>query len=138
MSRQSFAATVQGWADKSERRLMAIAKTATQNLIEEVLDRTPRDTGFLAASLTVSLGDMPAIDPTSRGAKDGKYEVQPYTLLINSAKAGDVIRGGFVASYSAPVEFGARERPGVGMVRLAAQNWQQHVDAAVREVTSKA
>ena len=119
----------------------AVFKTAAEITIEEVSVRTPVDTGFLRASLTVSLSGMLPIRANAKGTKPKGhargtviYEAAPYALVINGAELGDTIYASFVASYAAHVEYGAEGRAGHGMVRLAAQNWQQNVNQAIARV----
>lgn len=117
-------------------RMLAVFRTAAQFVIEDVRDRTPRDTGFLASSWTVSLdGPLPM-----RAANPGGDQVnqdQSYSLQIAGADLGDTVYASFVANYAGHVEYGARGRAGVGMVRLAAQSWPQHVAKAVAEAKAR-
>lgn len=138
VSRLSFGAQVDAWTRKTQQRMIAVFRTAAQMTIEEVSIRTPVDTGFLRASLHVSLA---GIEPIQRAARPtvkekGHYlpSIQPYSLMINGAEIGDTIFASFVAAYAGHVEFGAEGRPARGMVRLAAQNWQTNVRKAVAQV----
>lgn len=132
MTKLNFAAQVDAWTKKSKRRMTAVFQEATSEVIEDVLQRTPVDTGFLRASLTVKEGKATPINPGARPTTGGVYTVQPYELVINELSIGDTVSASFVAAYAAHVEYGARGRAGVGMVRLAAQNWPVHVSKAVR------
>lgn len=120
--------------------MLAVFRMSTEYVIEDVLMRTPVDTGYMRASFTVSLdGPLPIradARPPSDAEKDS-YKPQPYSLAINGADLGDTITASFVAAYSAHVEYGARGREGVGMVRLAAQAWPQHVAKAVAEAKAR-
>ncbi len=131
MTNLNFAAQVDAWTKKSKKRMEAVFQEATSEVIEDVLVRTPIDTGFLRHSLTVREGSPAPINPGARPVVGGSYAVQPYELVINDLKIGDTVSASFVASYAAHVEYGAKGRPGVGMVRLAAQNWPSHVNRAV-------
>ncbi|MDF1599721.1 HK97 gp10 family phage protein [Mesorhizobium sp. YIM 152430] len=104
-------------------------RASAQFVIEDVRARTPRDTGYLVNSLTTSLdGPLPM-----RGTQGDGYTAPPFIAVIAGADLGDVITASFVAEYAAAIEYGARGREGRGMVRLAAQNWQAHVDRATAE-----
>lgn len=134
MPQQSFSAEVDAWTAKSRKLLEAVLKTSSQFVIEDVVDRTPVKTGFLRASLTVSLdGPLPMRSPNPGGS----HAPQDYSLSINNADLDDTIYATFVANYAGHVEYGARGRAGVGMVRLASQNWQQHVNRAVAEAKAR-
>jgi hypothetical protein len=123
----TFSAQVDAWVLKTKQRQEAVFKTAAQNVIGDVIDRTPVDTGYLRASLTVTLNEPLPM----RGQQGDGYTAPPIDLSIAGAQLGDIIFASFVANYALPVEYGARGRAGVGMVRLAAQAWPQHVASAV-------
>jgi hypothetical protein len=69
MATLNFAASVDKWAKQSVARMEAVFKTAAEITIEEVSVRTPVDTGFLRASLTVSLSGMLPIRANAKGTK---------------------------------------------------------------------
>lgn len=137
MPQQSFSAAVDAWVLKSRARLLAVFRTAAQYVIEDVITRTPVDTGYLRASLTVTLDGPLPIRPDAKPAGAGTYQPQPYALSIAGADLGDTVFASFVASYAQHVEYGARGRAGAGMVRLAAQAWPQHVTRAVAEAKAR-
>ena len=133
---QTFSATVEAWAKESERRMLAVFQTALEMTIDEVIDRTPVDTGFLRASFKASeSGFLPLAN--ERGVAGGSYQVQPYQLVIAGLDEGDTFYGNFTANYATYVENGARGRPGRHMVKLAAQNWQANVNRAVSQLRNR-
>jgi hypothetical protein len=133
MAQRSFSVSVDDWVRKSRQRLEAVLKTSAQFVIEDVVLRTPVDTGYLRASLTVSLdGPLPM-----RGDKGDGYAAPPYALAIAGADIGSTITASFVANYAGFVEYGARGRQPVGMVRLSAQEWPRHVNRAVAEAKAR-
>lgn len=134
---KSFSAAVDEWVMKSRARMLAVFRLSAEYVIEDVIVRTPVDTGFLRASLTVSLDGPLPIRPDAKPTGTRTYQPQPYSLQIAGADLGDTIYASFVASYSAHVEYGARGRAGAGMVRLAAQAWPQHVARAVSEAKAR-
>lgn len=123
----NFSAQIDDWVRKTQQRMDAVFKLSVQYLIDDVIARTPVDTGYLRASFTVTTN---APLPT-RGKQGDGYLAPPYILVVNGARLGDVIHATFVANYAGFVEYGARGRAGVGMVRLAALAWPQHVNRAV-------
>lgn len=136
MATKSFSAEVDAWVKETKERIEAVRKTAAQSVFEEVVTGPAMrvDTGFLRASFTATLNQPLAIDPKKvppKGAGKNSFPAQDYTLAINGAKLGDVIYGTFTAAYARPREH--RD----GFVRLAAQNWQQHVDRAARTIRGK-
>jgi hypothetical protein len=136
MAQQSFSATIDAWVAQTEGRLLAVFQTSTQFVIEDVIARTPVDTGFLRASLVVSAnGPVPMSRTPDAG---GSLETQSYDLAIAGAGLGSAIYATFGAVYAAHVEYGAQGRAGRGMVRLAAQAWPQHVERATELAKSRA
>src|SRR4051794_17327920 len=109
----SFGAQVDAWVRRTQDRIDAVFKTAAQSVIEEVVELTPVDTGFLRASLTASLEGMAPIRRGSRPASDtapGTYPPPDVGLVINAAKVGQTIYAAFTAEYSGVVEYGGENR----------------------------
>lgn len=132
---KSFTAQIDEWTRKTEARMLAVFRTAAQYVIEDVRDRTPVDTGFLRSSWTVSLdGPLPMRSTNPGGSA---FQPQSYSLQIAGADLGSTIYASFVANYAGHVEYGSQGRAGVGMVRLAAQAWPQHVAKAVAEAKAR-
>lgn len=132
----TFSGAIDKWVMATKARQEAVFKTAAQSIAEDVIDRTPVDTGFLRASFTASLVEPPEIRDDAKPPKDAKPGSVPsatnYSLVVANMKLGDTIYLGFVAAYGPHVEYGARGRKGVRMVGLAVQSWPQHVANAVR------
>lgn len=141
---QTFAATVDEWVRSSQERMLAVFQTAVQFTFGDVQDRIPVDTGFLRASFRATTGE-PQIASSrnpypSQKAKGLPPVITDYPDVITAIvglELGDTIYGTFSANYAGPVEYGARGRPGIGMVRLSAQNWQANVDRATSELRAR-
>jgi hypothetical protein len=129
---QTFAAQVDAWARESRERMDAVYKTAISYTFEEVQDRTPVDTGFLRASFKATTGAPQTLNERNPGGVG--YTPEPFDFVIAGVEYGDTVYGTFSANYAGHVEYGANGRPGRGMVRLAAQNWQVNVNRAVSSV----
>jgi hypothetical protein len=129
---QTFAATVDAWTRESRERMDAVYKTAISYTFEEVQDRTPVDTGFLRASFRATTTAPQMLNERNPGGLG--YTPEPFDFVIAGAEYGDTVYGTFSANYAGHVEYGANGRPGRGMVRLAAQNWQVNVNRAVAAV----
>jgi hypothetical protein len=106
-------------------------------MFEDVLARTPRDTGFLANTLEASLDGPQTIRPDARPPADAKKGSYPapadYALVISNATIGATIFGSFGAAYARYVEYGTKFQNPAAMVRLSAQVWPLHVADAIRE-----
>ena len=127
---QTFKAQVDSWVLETEARMLAVFKTAAESAVEDVIRRTPVDTGYARASWTVTL-DHPL---PMRGSQGDGYQAPPYSLAIAGSTLGQTVYLSAVANYMGYLEFGTRGRPGVGMVRLTAQRWNAIVNEAVSEV----
>lgn len=131
---KSFSASVSEWAQQSERRMTAVFKKSAEDVILQVKEKTPVVDGFLRASLLASTSAMPLIDPkanNSEGASVADNDGQ-IALVIAGAVLGQTIYAGFTAAYARRIEYGFKgedslgrtyNQEGVGMVRLAAQEW---------------
>ncbi|PWJ80642.1 hypothetical protein C7441_112184 [Pseudaminobacter salicylatoxidans] len=138
MAQQSFSAAVDEWVLKSQRRMLAMFQTATQYVIEDMIDRTRVDTGFLRASIVVSTSAPAAIREDARPVEGQKYPAnEAYALVIAGAELGGTIWATYTASYAAYREYGTHGQAGDGMVRLAAQNWPKHVARATAEAKAR-
>jgi hypothetical protein len=129
---QTFAATVDKWTRESRERMDAVYKTAISYTFEEVQDKTPVDTGFLRASFRATTTAPQALNQRNPGGVG--YTPEPFDFVIAGVEYGETVYGTFSANYAGHVEYGANGRPGRGMVRLAAQNWQVNVNRAVAAV----
>lgn len=77
-NRINFTAQIDEWVLKSKARMLAVFRTATKSVIEDMLDRTPVDTGYLRASLTVKFNTPAPIPPNSipsEGATRNSYGI---------------------------------------------------------------
>lgn len=127
---ERFSATVERWTSQTKEDLHAVFQLAVQNVLEEVVSHTPRDTGFLQASLKAStVGFAPLVD--GRGAIGGTYQVDAYEVTIAGSDLGDTIYANFTARYAKYVEDGTARMGPRKMVALSVQNWQRHVNRAV-------
>lgn len=130
---ERFSATIERWANQTQDDLHQAFQLAVQYLLDDIIDNTPVDTGFLRASLKAStVGFAPLVD--ARGAIGGSYMTDDYVVTILGSEPGDVIYASYTARYAAYVENGSRGRPGRHMVKLAAQDWQAYVNRAASVV----
>lgn len=134
MTKYEFA-DLDKWAKKSKNRMLAIAQTATQDVIDEAQKPVGKggnmrvDTGFLRATGQASLDGLP-LGP-SNAKDDGLPNEQDTNLVIGQATLGDTIFFGWTANY-------ARYRESKdAFLGLAVQKWQQFVDRATRQAKSR-
>lgn len=130
---QTFQAQVAGFVLKYKERMEAVAKDATQSVIDDAQiplakgGRMHVDTGFLRASGQASLNGMPSGPSQNTGTASG-LEPPDATLVIGQLQLGDSLFFAWSANYAKYRE--AHD----GFLGLAVQKWQQYVDAAVAKV----
>jgi hypothetical protein len=128
MARYTFA-TLDQWTKKTERRIDAVLKDATQSVV--AVAQVSRDKG----------GRMPVITNTLRGSLQSSIAGGAFAegeashiLVAPQMKGGDVATFTWTAEYAAAVNNGNRGRPGAHFVEGAVDQWT----AIVRASTAKA
>ena len=121
-------ATLDQWTKKTERRIDAVLKDATQSVIAVAQQtkakggRMPVDTGNLRNSLQSSV----AGGASGEGASS-------YILAAAGMKGGDLATFTWTAEYAAAVNNGNRGRPGAHFVEGAVDQWPAVVRASIRK-----
>lgn len=127
--------TIDEWVLKAVGRLETVAKTATQSVAENANLHTGRggrmriDTGFLRNSITGKQGSMPT------GVSDPKTEGQGDATAIEIEIARWDISKPFFVGWSA--NYAAAREIKDGFLTVEVQNWQQHVDEAIRQAKAR-
>ena len=132
---QNFVATVEEWAKKSQARMLAIAQTAIQAVIDDAQTPVAKggrmriDTGFLRASGQASLNGFPSGPTKSTSALKNAYnwDEQNVTLVLLQLAPGDSFFWGWTAEYAKYRE--AKD----AFMDLAVQRWQEYVNSATAE-----
>ncbi len=141
-------ANMDKWSDKAKRNTAMVFRSSAQKLAEDVMEdvgsdmgQTPIDTGNLRNSLMASTAAMP---PVREDGNWEEYDPSPeLTLTIAGADVGDTLWLGFQAAYGARLNFGFTDTDSLGrsynqtgrnFIESKANNWQQYVDAAAREL----
>lgn len=153
MTEKSFTAQIDEWVTKVGKVQDAVVSTATTELlagIEIVPGKTrggtpqkgqiPRDLGALAGSLQSALYGSTSITQEGAGS---------YVLVAGDMKAGDVAEflwGGSAAPYAARIHYGftgedslgrTYNQQGLFWVDVAANKWQDYIDAAVAKAKAE-
>jgi hypothetical protein len=103
----------------------AVFEASVRMLAEEIIERTPVADGDLPAPFRASASPIAMVR-----AGTGSFDERD---MIDGITAGGTVHLGFAAPYAAAVEFGTGGADGHGMLRLAAQNWADIVEQAIRE-----
>ncbi len=141
VNRLSFAAQVDAWTRETEQRMTAVFRESASDVISEMQKpvgaggNMPVDTGFLRASLQVGV-NTPAV-PLNRANPGGSFTAPAVDLVIAGAELGDTITASYGANYAGHVNYGARGRAPRQFVGLAAQKWEQIVNAVVARLKNR-
>lgn len=137
---QNFAAKVDAWTKMVPERTEAVFKQSVQRVLSEAQygGNMPIDTGFLRASLVVSIGaDIPLQTIKPEGAGPFAYDDAGARLTIEGANLDNVITAAWTATYARHVEYGARGRAGRRFLALSAQQWPRIVSEVAAEARAR-
>lgn len=132
----SFAATVGDWCEKVPNALEVVFKESAQELVSQLNELVPVDTGFLRASLMASTSAMPTLTRANPGVPV-PADLSDIVLVINGADLGETLYLGYTANYAAFVHYGARGNPPRPWVTMVAQRWESIVAAKAAEVKAR-
>ena len=124
--------TLDQWTKKTEKRIDAVLKDATQSVIAVAQQtkakggRMPVDTGNLRNSLQSSV----AGGAMGEGASS-------YILVAGNMKGGDLATFTWTAEYAAAVNNGNRGRPGAHFVEGAVDQWPAIVRASIAKAKAR-
>lgn len=145
MAQGRFSSQVSAWVAETKDRRDRVYRESAKRII--AIMQTPRsqggnlrfDTGFLRASLVVSLTDaLPQQTIKPDGVDHFAYDAQATNLVIAGADIKDPITAVYTANYARPREYGAKGQTPDRFVALAAQRWQQVVNEVCAEAQSRA
>ena len=124
--------TLDQWTKKTEKRIDAVLKDATQSVVAVAQQtkakggRMPVDTGNLRNSLQSSV----AGGAMGEGASS-------YILAAAGMKGGDLATFTWTAEYAAAVNNGNRGRPGAHFVEGAVDQWPAIVRASIAKAKAR-
>ena len=125
-------ATLDQWTKKTEKRIDAVLKDATQSVVAVAQQtkakggRMPVDTGNLRNSLQSSVA----------GGAMGEGK-ESYIMVAGNMKGGDLATFTWTAEYAAAVNNGNRGRPGAHFVEGAADQWPAIVRASIAKAKAR-
>ena len=131
MTKYTFA-TLDQWTKKTEKRIDAVLKDATQSVVAIAQQtkakggRMPVDTGNLRNSLQSSVA----------GGAMGEGK-ESYIMVAGNMKGGDLATFTWTAEYAAAVNNGNRGRPGAHFVEGAADQWPAIVRASIAKAKAR-
>ena len=131
MTKYTFA-TLDQWTKKTEKRIDAVMKDATQSVVAVAQQtkakggRMPVDTGNLRNSLQSSIA----------GGASGEGK-ESYIMVAGNMKGGDLATFTWTAEYAAAVNNGRNGRPGAHFVEGAVDQWPAIVRASIRKAKAR-
>lgn len=120
-----------------EKRADEVVQDVTVWTYQQILKRTPKQTGRLQTSWVVSIGKPGGDHVVYTDAGRLQQAIQRAIAIGRTAKAGDVVFITTRQAYARAVEFGDAEHKPAAMVRLAAAEVPLAVARAVRKAARK-
>ena len=131
MARYTFAQLDQ-WTKKTERRIDAVLKDATQTVIS--VAQTPKSKG---GRLPVDTGNLRnSLQSSVAGGASGEGK-ESYIMVAGNMKGGDLATFTWTAEYAAAVNNGNRGRPGAHFVEGAVDQWPAIVRASIAKAKAR-
>ena len=127
MARYTFA-TLDQWTKKTEKRIDAVLKDATQTTIA-IAQKTKAKGGRMPV-ITNNLRD--SLESSIAGGAFAEGEAS-HILVAPQMKGGDLATFTWTAEYAAAVNNGNRGRPGAHFVEGAVDQWPAIVRASIRK-----
>lgn len=152
LSSLSFSAQVDAWVKEVKTRELAVFRESAQRVISDMQTpegsggRMPVDTGFLRASLQMTL-NAPAMGTLQKPLEgSGRLGAGQVDLRFDHAELGDTIYATYGAAYARRLEYGfvgqdslgrTYNQAGKAFVRSAAQKWGQIVAQVSTELKAR-
>jgi len=120
------------WTKKTERRIDAVLKDATQTVIS--VAQTPKSKG---GKLPVDTGNLRnSLRSSIAGGASGEGK-ESYIMVAGNMKGGDLATFTWTAEYAAAVNNGNRGRPGAHFVEGAVDQWPAIVRASIAKAKAR-
>ena len=131
MARYTFA-TLDQWTKKTERRIDAVLKDATQSVV--AVAQVSRDKGGRMPVITNNLRN--SLQSSIAGGAFAEGEAS-HILVAPQMKGGDLATFTWTAEYAAAVNNGNRGRPGAHFVEGAVDEWPAIVRASIAKAKAR-
>ena len=131
MAKYTFA-TLGQWPIKTQRRIDAVLKDATQTVI-----RTAQKTKAKGGRMPVRTGNLRnSLQSSIAGGASGEGK-ESYIMVAGNMKGGDLATFTWTAEYAAAVNNGRNGRPGAHFVEGAVDQWPAIVRASTAEAKAR-
>ena len=128
-------ATLDAWTKKTQRRIDAVLKDATQSVV--AVAQVSRDKGGRMPVITGNLRNSLQSSVAGGASGEGK---ESYIMVAAGMKGGDLATftwGNDDIPYAAAVNNGARGRPGAHFVEGAVDQWPAIVRASIAKAKAR-
>lgn len=135
---KKFSAQVDDIVLKTEKRLIALARQSTQELVDQAQTPVAKggkmrvDTGFLRASGQMSLNGMPT-GPIRPDADQDAYDWEQTTVITTLAK----LKLGGAAFFGWTANYAKHRETYDGFLDAAVQNWPAIVAKVTRQIKAR-
>ena len=131
MAKYTFA-TLDAWTKKTEKRIDAVLKDATQTVI-----RTAQKTKAKGGRMPVRTGNLRnSLQSSVAGGASGEGK-ESYILVAGNMNGGDLATFTWTAEYAAAVNNGRNGRPGAHFVEGAVDQWPAIVRASIAKAKAR-
>jgi len=134
MAKYTFA-TLDQWTKKTEKRIDAVLKDATQSVV--AVAQVPREKGGRMPVITGNLRN--SLQSSIAGGASGEGE-ESYIMVAGNMKGGDLATftwGNSEFPYARPVNNGRNGRPGAHFVEGAVDQWPAIVRASIAKAKAR-
>jgi len=128
-------ATLDQWTKKTEKRIDAVLKDATQSVV--AVAQVSRDKGGRMPVITGNLRN--SLQSSIAGGASGEGE-ESYIMVAGNMKGGDLATftwGNSEFPYARPVNNGRNGRPGAHFVEGAVDQWPAIVRASIAKAKAR-
>ena len=125
-------ATLDAWTRKTQRRIDAVLKDATQSVV--AVAQVSRDKGGRMPVITNNLRN--SLQSSIAGGAFAEGEAS-HILVAPQMKGGDLATFTWTAEYAAAVNNGNRGRPGAHFVEGAVDQWPAIVRASIAKAKAR-
>ena len=136
---KKFSAQVDDIVLKTEKRLTALARQSTQELVDQAQKPVAKggkmrvDTGFLRASGQMSLNGMPTGPVRPEAEEPGEYNWEQTTVITTLAK----LKLGGSAFFGWTANYAKYRETYDGFLDAAVQNWPAIVAKVTRQIRAR-
>ena len=125
-------ATLDQWTKKTEKRIDAVLKDATQSVI--AVAQTSKEHGGRMPVITNNLRN--SLQSSIAGGASGEGQ-KSHIMVAATMNGGDVATFTWTAEYAAAVNNGNRGRPGAHFVEGAVDQWPAIVRASIAKAKAR-